>query len=90
MLELVRFRISQQHFRNHGSEAHLDRLLKHIDPLNPNVLTIGFARRFATYKRAALLFEDPTWLSQIISEADRPYCLFLPARRTPPTAQARI
>ena len=83
MLELVRFRISQQHFRNHGSEAHLDRLLKHVDPLNPNVLTIGFARRFATYKRAALLFEDPTWLSQIISEADRPV-LFIFAGKAHP------
>ncbi|MCE5182259.1 MAG: alpha-glucan family phosphorylase [Betaproteobacteria bacterium] len=83
MLELVRFRISQQHFRNHGSEAHLDRLLKHVDYLNPNVLTIGFARRFATYKRAALLFEDPAWLSQIISEADRPV-LFIFAGKAHP------
>lgn len=83
MLELVRFRISQQHFRNHGSEAHLDRLLKHIDPLNPNVLTIGFARRFATYKRAALLFEDPAWLSQIIAETDRPV-LFIFAGKAHP------
>lgn len=83
MLQLVRFRISQQHFRNHGSEAHLDRLLKHVDPYNPNVLTIGFARRFATYKRAALLFEDIEWLRQIISEADRPV-LFIFAGKAHP------
>ncbi|HUW50255.1 MAG TPA: alpha-glucan family phosphorylase [Sulfuricella sp.] len=83
MLQLVRFRVSQQHFRNHGSEAHLDRLLKHVDHFNPNVLTIGFARRFATYKRAALLFEDPAWLSQIISEADRPV-LFIFAGKAHP------
>ena len=83
MLQLVRARISEQHFRNHGSEAHLDRLLKHVDPYNPNVLTIGFARRFATYKRAALLFENIEWLSQIISETDRPV-LFLFAGKAHP------
>ena len=62
MLHLVRYRVARQHFRNHGTEAHLDRLLKYADPVNPNVLTIGFARRFATYKRATLLFEDLDWL----------------------------
>ena len=40
MLFLVRFRMTQQHLRNHGSEAHLDRMLKFADPANPNVLTI--------------------------------------------------
>ena len=37
-------------------------------PLNPNVLTIGFARRFATYKRATLLFEDLDWLRQLVCD----------------------
>ena len=72
MLQLVRHRMAQQHFRNNGSEAHLDRLLKHADPRNPNVLTIGFARRFATYKRADLLFDNLDWLRQIVSDAARP------------------
>ncbi len=58
MLHLVRWRVRQQHFRNQGSEAHLDRMLRLADPDNPNVLTIGFGRRFATYKRAGLLFEN--------------------------------
>ena len=49
--QLVRERIREQHHRNQGSPSHLDRLLKHADPDNPNILTIGFARRFATYKR---------------------------------------
>lgn len=83
MLQLVRYRVSSQHFRNHGSEAHLDRLLKHVDPYNPNVLTIGFARRFATYKRAALIFEDLERLRQIISTADRPV-LFIFAGKAHP------
>ncbi len=55
-----------------GSEAHLDRILRHADPDNPNVLTIGFGRRFATYKRATLLFEDIEWLKQIVSDPQRP------------------
>ncbi|MBS4096094.1 MAG: alpha-glucan family phosphorylase [Sulfuricella sp.] len=83
MLQLVRYRLSQQHFRNHGSEAHLDRLLKHVDSYDPNVLTIGFARRFATYKRAALLFEDPDTLRQLLSDADRPV-LFIFAGKAHP------
>jgi starch phosphorylase len=83
MLQLLRFRISQQHFRNHGSEAHLDRLLKHVDSYDPNVLTIGFARRFATYKRAALLFEDQGLLRQLLSDNDRPV-LFIFAGKAHP------
>ena len=83
MLQLIRQVVSKQHFRNHGSEAHLDRILKLADPANPNVLTIGFARRFATYKRAALLFENLDWLRQIMSEADRPV-LFIFAGKAHP------
>jgi starch phosphorylase len=83
LLQLIRYLISQQHFRNHGSEAHLDRILKYADPANPNVLTIGFARRFATYKRAALLFENMDWLRQIMSNPERPV-LFIFAGKAHP------
>ncbi len=72
MLHLVRHRIQRAHARNHGSEAHLDRILRLADPANPNVLTIGFARRFATYKRATLLFERLDWLREIIGDRERP------------------
>lgn len=40
--------------------------------LNPDVLTIGFARRFATYKRATLLFSDPDRLVKLINNVERP------------------
>ncbi|HET9579959.1 MAG TPA: alpha-glucan family phosphorylase, partial [Usitatibacter sp.] len=83
MLHLVRRRVRQQNVRNQGSEAHVDRLLKHADPDNPNVLTIGFARRFATYKRATLLFENLEWLREIVSEEGRPV-LFLFAGKAHP------
>jgi starch phosphorylase len=72
MLHTLRHRVTQQHLRNHGSEAHLERMLKHANALDPNTLIIGFARRFATYKRATLLFENMDWLREIINEAERP------------------
>lgn len=40
--------------------------------LNPDALTIGFARRFATYKRATLLFRDKERLARIVNDPDRP------------------
>jgi starch phosphorylase len=40
--------------------------------LNPEVLTIGFARRFATYKRATLLFSDPERLHRLMNNTERP------------------
>lgn len=42
------------------------------DLLDPDVLTIGFARRFATYKRANLLLEQLDRLKQLINNGDRP------------------
>ncbi|MEO7743307.1 MAG: alpha-glucan family phosphorylase [Usitatibacter sp.] len=83
MFHLVRARVRAQHFRNQGSEAHLDRLLRFADPANPNVLTIGFARRFATYKRATLLFENLDWLREIVGDPERPV-LFLFAGKAHP------
>jgi starch phosphorylase len=40
--------------------------------LNPDALTIGFARRFATYKRATLLFRDLDRLKRLVGNSDRP------------------
>ena len=68
MLRVLRERLTQQYQRNGLSEAHVHRLLKFVDPDNPNVLTIGFARRFATYKRATLLMADLGWLEQLVRD----------------------
>jgi starch phosphorylase len=43
-----------------------------LDKINPNALLIGFARRFATYKRAHLLFSDLDRLSKIVNNPERP------------------
>jgi glycogen phosphorylase len=72
MLTTVRGRITRQTLRNHGAESHLDRLFKYANPLDSNVLTIGFARRFASYKRATLLFDNPEWLLKVVADAQRP------------------
>ena len=40
--------------------------------LDPEALTIGFARRFATYKRATLLLSQPERLKRLLLSADRP------------------
>ncbi len=40
--------------------------------LDEDVLTIGFARRFATYKRAALVFQDLSWLQELVDHPERP------------------
>ena len=42
------------------------------DKINPNALLIGFGRRFATYKRAHLLFTDLERLSKIVNNPDYP------------------
>ncbi len=83
MLHLVRHRIESQHARNHGSEAHLDRMLRLADPNDPNVLTIGFGRRFATYKRASLLFENLDWLRRISSDPTRPVLFIFTGKAHP-------
>ena len=83
MLTLVQERVREQHVRNQNSEAHIDRLLKYCDPANPNVLTIGFARRFATYKRATLLFEKLDWLRDILAESDRPVVFIFAGKAHP-------
>ncbi|HQW20800.1 MAG TPA: alpha-glucan family phosphorylase, partial [Rhodocyclaceae bacterium] len=83
MLHLVRYRIREQHLRNKGSESHLDRMLKFADPSNPTVLTIGFARRFATYKRATLLFNNLDLLREIFSDKDHPVVFIFAGKAHP-------
>ena len=80
---MIRARMARMHTRNYGSESHLDRLLKYADPVNPNVLTIGFGRRFATYKRATLLFNDLDNLRRILADRAR-QILFLFAGKAHP------
>lgn len=83
MLYLVRYRVNAQHTRHRTSESHVERLLRFADPARPDVLTIGFGRRFAAYKRATLLFENLDWLREIVADPKRPV-LFLFAGKAHP------
>jgi starch phosphorylase len=51
--------------------------------LDPRALTIGFARRFATYKRGALLFRDPERLAAILGDRERPVQVILAGKSHP-------
>ena len=71
-LELAFFcrRRLQSQFARHGEAPHL--LEELSEALDQDILTIGFARRFATYKRAALLFSDEERLARILLNEQRP------------------
>ena len=51
--------------------------------LNPNALTIGFARRFATYKRATLIFKELERITQILNDENRPIQLIFAGKAHP-------
>jgi starch phosphorylase len=51
--------------------------------LDPDILTIGFARRFATYKRASLLFSRPDRLAALLAETDRPIQVLVAGKAHP-------
>ncbi len=51
--------------------------------LNPNALTLGFARRFATYKRPNLLLHDPERLTRILTNKQQPVQLILAGKAHP-------
>ncbi|MGI8925741.1 MAG: alpha-glucan family phosphorylase, partial [Tepidiformaceae bacterium] len=57
--------------------------------LDPGVLTIGFARRFAGYKRATLLFRDPARLAQILNHPERPVQLIVAGKAHPRDEQGK-
>lgn len=59
------------------------------DVLNPNILTIGFARRFATYKRADLLMADMDRLVSIVNNTDKPVQCILAGKAHPKDTQGK-
>jgi starch phosphorylase len=69
LIEFVRRRLSRQCLRRSESEDVVEAARKALDP---SALTIGFARRFATYKRADLFLFDPDRLARLLNNAQRP------------------
>jgi starch phosphorylase len=69
LIEYIRERFRKSWLKNQGDPSKVVSLL---DKINPNALLIGFGRRFATYKRAHLLFSDLDRLSKIVNNQDYP------------------
>jgi starch phosphorylase len=69
LVAFARTRLRQQLQRESASPVEIARA---DEVLNPGALTIGFARRFATYKRATLLFHDIERLTNILNNEERP------------------
>lgn len=60
-----------------------DQIAEIVNQLNPKALTIGFARRFATYKRATLIFKDIARLTQILNDEERPVQIIFAGKAHP-------
>ncbi len=61
----------------------VDEIRKINEYLDPDALTIGFARRFATYKRALLLFKDMERLSRIVNNPEKPVQIIIAGKAHP-------
>lgn len=82
LIREVRTRAERQHRRNGLSETEIRRLTRHLDR-DRDVCILGFARRFATYKRATLLFNDPARLARILNDPERPALLVFAGKAHP-------
>ncbi|MCD6347964.1 MAG: alpha-glucan family phosphorylase, partial [Bacteroidales bacterium] len=69
LISYLRHRMQNNSIRRHEPPKHV---LEVISKLDDKILTIGFARRFATYKRSHLLFKDIDRLAAIVNNPDRP------------------
>lgn len=69
LVDYIRKSFRDTWLKNQGDPS---RIVSLMDKINPNALLIGFGRRFATYKRAHLLFTDLDRLSKIVNNPDYP------------------
>ena len=74
LVNFVREKVRQAALERRASATELRRLSEVLDP---NAFTIGFARRFATYKRATLFMRDPERLKRILTDPRRPVQLVI-------------
>ncbi len=82
-IEFFRSRLARQRARYGASPT----ALREVETLfDKDALTIGFARRFATYKRATLIFRDLERLARILGDADRPVQLVFAGKAHPADA----
>ena len=80
LAEYIKIKFKDVWLRNQGDPARVVELLQKI---NPNGLTIGFCRRFATYKRAHLLFTDLERLNKIVNNPEYPVTFLFAGKAHP-------
>jgi starch phosphorylase len=80
MVSFVRRRLSRQ-CRRRGESDEVVEAARSV--LDPNILTIGFARRFATYKRADLIFRDVDRITALLEDPERPIQLIFSGKAHP-------
>ena len=80
LITYIREKFTETWLKNQGDPSRVVSLLERI---NPNALMIGFCRRFATYKRAHLLFTDLERLSKIVNDPERPVLFFFSGKAHP-------
>jgi len=82
-IDNIRERAIVQYERCARTKSLVGRLTAHLTPHNINTLMIGFARRFATYKRAGLIFRDLERLSRLVNDPERPLTLVFAGKAHP-------
>ena len=80
LVHCARHRLAAQILQRGGVDAEISQA---GEVLNPGVLTIGFSRRFATYKRATLLLRDLGRLKRLLLDAKRPVQILLAGKAHP-------
>ena len=80
LVEYARQRYARQLAASGGSQKEIDQAGKILDP---EVLTLGFARRFATYKRPTLLLHDPERLIRLLTDPRRPAQILIAGKAHP-------
>ena len=80
LIKYIRDKFAESWLKNQGDPARVVSLLERI---TPNALMIGFCRRFATYKRAHLLFTDLERLSKIVNNPEKPVLFFFSGKAHP-------
>ena len=80
LVAVVRRRLSEQLEKRGAPLSEVERASEVLDPA---ALTIGFARRFATYKRATLILRDPDRLASILNDKDHPVQIIFAGKAHP-------
>ncbi len=83
LLQMVRRRLVVQHRRSGLAAAKVRRVTRYLGDSDGDVLVLGFGRRFATYKRAALMFQDPERLARLLGDPQRPVLIMFAGKAHP-------